>query len=85
MSALDAATVDGLMALDLEYRLTIGIRAGGGGCDCVRYFISRREVLIPEVLKEAARHGEDPVDTFARYARGVHDRHLSGLSLAVTA
>ena len=73
-----------LMSLDLEYRLTVAHRVGEE-CDCVRYLISRREVLIPEVLKEARRRNVDPVDLFAAYARGVHVRHEAGLSLAVTA
>jgi len=60
-----------LMALDLEYRLTIAHRLG---CECGPYFVQRREVLIPEMLKEAARRGEDPVDVFAAFARKVHLR-----------
>jgi hypothetical protein len=75
---------DNLMAVDLEYRLTIAHRINGD-CDCVRYFIQRREVLIPAVVEHAERVGADPVDDFARYARGVHQRHLDGLSLAVSA
>lgn len=73
---------DDLLALDLECRLTIAHRVNSG-CDCVQYFIQRRVVLLPEVLKYAGSIGADPVDTFARYARGVHQRHLDGLSLAV--
>jgi hypothetical protein len=72
---------DDLMALDLEYRLTIAHRIG---CECAPYFAGRREVLIPAVLEQAAKGATDPVDTFAAYARGVHARHLSGLSLAVS-
>lgn len=67
--------------LDLESRLTIAHRYG---CACAAYFAQRREVLIPEVEKEADRRGLDSLDLFAAYARGVHERHLSGLSLAVT-
>lgn len=76
---------DSLVALDLECRLTIAHRVSCGGCDCVRYLIQRREVLLPEVLKYAEKIDSDPVDEFARYARGVHLRHLDGLSLAVSA
>ncbi len=72
------------MAVDLEYRLTIAHRINGG-CECAAYFVKRREVLIPEVLKHSDAIGADPVDEFARYARGVHARHLSGLSLAASA
>ena len=61
-----------LMAVDLEYRLTIAARMD---CGCAPYFIGRREVLLPEVLKEARKRGEDPVDVFAAFARKVHERH----------
>lgn len=60
---------DDLMALDLECRLTIAHRID---CECAPYFAQRREVLLPEVLKEARRRGEDPVDVFAEFARKVH-------------
>lgn len=70
---------DDLLALDLECRLTIAHRMADE-CECVRYFIVRRVVLLPEVAKHASKTGADAVDTFAR---GVHQRHLDGLSLAV--
>lgn len=73
-------TID-LMALDLECRLTIAHRID---CECATYFAQRREALLPEVAKRAVVTGEDAIDLFARYARGVHRRHESGLSLAVT-
>jgi hypothetical protein len=60
------------MALDMEYRLTIGYRLG---CRCARYFVQRREVLIPAVLECAERRGIDPVDLFAEYARAAHANH----------
>ena len=62
---------DDLMALDLEYRLTIATRINSG-CACAPYFARRREVLMPEVLKTAAKRGIDPVDLFATFARSVH-------------
>lgn len=77
---MSALLRDDLLALDLEYRLTIGHRLD---CDCAPYFIRRREVLIPEVLKAAVARGVDPVNVFADYARGVHARHEAGLSLSV--
>lgn len=66
-----------LMALDLECRLTIAHRIG---CDCAPYFAQRREALLPEVLKEARRRGEDPVDVFAEFARKVHATKCSTFS-----
>lgn len=66
--------VDDLMELDLEYRLTIAHRLN---CECAPYFIQRREVLIPEVIKRAGETGEDVVDLFAAFARGVHARHAT--------
>lgn len=76
------STTDDLMALDLEVRLTIAYRLT---CECASYLVNRREVLLPEVLKAAEAQDEDPVDLFAQFARGVHERHLSGLSLAASA
>lgn len=67
-----------LLALDLEYRLTIAMRMGGlyeEPCECVRYFIERREVLLPAIMKKAGEQGRDPVEMFAEFARGVHARH----------
>ena len=61
-----------LHALELEYALTIAVRLM---CDCGPYFIGRREVLIPEVLKEARKRAEDPVDVFAEFARNIHKLH----------
>ena len=72
------ADVGDLMTLDLEYRLTIAHRLA---CPCAPYFTQRREVLLPEVIKPAQRTDDDLIDVFARYARGVHKRHLSGLPL----
>lgn len=40
---------DNLMALDLEYRLTIAHRRH---CECASYFMTRREVLIPAELEK---------------------------------
>lgn len=69
-------TVDDLLALDLEYRLTIAARIGDD-CDCPRYFISRRDVLMPEVLRMAAERDEDVADFFHAFARKVHARHAT--------
>ncbi len=63
---------DDLMALDLEYRLTIAYRRG---CECAPYLTDRREVLIPAALRMAAERDVDPVDFFAAFARRVHARH----------
>lgn len=63
-----------MMTLDLEYRLTIAFRSLDG-CECVPYFIERREVLIPAMLERAREIDSDPADVFAAFARGVHARH----------
>lgn len=68
---------DDLLALDLEYRLTIAHRLD---CECAPYFAERREVLIPAVLAQARESGEDVADTFAAFARKVHQRHGGGES-----
>ena len=69
--------IDALMELDLEYRLTIAYRID---CECAPYLVNRREVLIPEVFKQAKERGIDPIDVFAEFARGVHSRHSDSLT-----
>lgn len=64
--------IDDLIALDLEYRLTIAHRIS---CSCATYFVDRRDVLIPEIMKQAEKEKDDPIDVFARFARKVHARH----------
>jgi hypothetical protein len=62
------------VAVDLEYKLTVAHRLN---CWCSEYLVRRREVLIPEVMKEAKRRGEDPVDVFADFARKLHAKKCS--------
>lgn len=65
-----------LLALDLEFRLTLAMRsASGENCVCRDYLVRRRDVLFPAVLDQAAREDEDPIDIFARFARGFHAQH----------
>jgi hypothetical protein len=68
-SALD------ILDLDLEYRLTVGLRMADGDETCVKYLIDRREILLPEILKIAKAKGEDPADIFHAYQKKVHARH----------
>lgn len=82
MSARTGDLAGDLYALYYERGLTIAYRAN---CECARYFIERGDVLIPEVLMQAVSEGVDPVDVFARYARGVHARHESGLPILAAA
>lgn len=74
--------IDSNAPLALEFNLTLAYRMR---CECAPYLRQRRTVLLPAVLEHAQRVGADPVDDFARFARGVHQRHLAGLSLAVSA
>ena len=67
--------------LNLEFNLTLAVRRD---CECAPYLLARRSVLFPAIREHAERVGVDPVDDFARFARGVHARHLNGLSLAVS-
>lgn len=69
-----------LLAVDLEYRLTIAARVAEE-CECAPYLIARRLVLVPAVLEQAEKDGADPVDVFAAFARRVHQRHEAGLPL----
>lgn len=66
--------LNNLLNLDLEYQLTVGVAIAHNDENCPPYFIRRREVLIPAILKSAAKQGLDPVDHFADYARKVHSK-----------
>lgn len=68
--------ISDMLALDLEYRLTIAYRIG---CECASYFVKRHDILIPEMLKQAKKKGIDPIDVFAKYAHAVHTRHADQL------
>lgn len=74
MTETETYDITDMLALDLEYKLTVGMRIYSD-CDCAMYFVQRREVLFPEILKKAKKEGTDPIDVFAAYARGVHARH----------
>lgn len=63
-----------LLALDLEYKLTVAHRLN---CWCSEYLVQRRLVLIPAVMEEAKKRGEDPVDVFAEFARKLHAKKCS--------
>lgn len=52
---------------------------------CIGYVTSRRDVLLPEMAAHCNRTGEGSAECLHRYMTGVHDRHMSGLSLAVSA
>ena len=60
--------------LNLEYRLTVAHRAAEG-CACAAYLVRRRPALIPAVLEQARKDGADPIDTFAAFARRLHERN----------
>lgn len=64
--------IQDILSLDLEYKLTVAYRID---CECAPYFIQRREVLLPEILKKAKEEGTDPVEVFAAFACNVHTRH----------
>lgn len=64
-----------LMNLDLEYRLTIAHRID---CACAPYFVRRREVLIPEILKQAKAENKEPVSLFHAFQLKVHEKLCSG-------
>jgi hypothetical protein len=37
-------------------------------------------ILIPEIFKQAKEQDIDPIDLFARFARGVHAKHSDTLT-----
>lgn len=52
---------------------------------CITYAEGRITVLPQAIVAEKAKTGESSQEVLDRYMTGVHDRHLAGLSLAVTA
>lgn len=64
-----------LMDLDLEYRLTVGMRMAAGNCPCAQYLIQRREVLIPVTLRKAEELNADPSELFHKFQNGLHNNH----------
>lgn len=74
---MDDVRVHDLITLDMEYRLTIALRAvlDGKPCSCPQYLIDRRDALIPEILASAARQGRDPAELFHEFQKQVHARH----------
>lgn len=61
-----------LLALDLEYRLTIAVRTATDDCSCPEYLVARRTVLLPAIIDAAEQAKADPVDWFAGFARRLH-------------
>lgn len=53
--------------------------------DCFLYGQRRMSVLIPAMHEQRMKTGETARQILDRYMTGVHARHLSGLSLAVSA
>lgn len=58
----------------MEFHLTIAM-ALGKGCACAQYLVFRKNVLLGEILKTAAKKNVKPVDLFIQFARGLHERH----------
>ena len=50
---------------------------------CADYWSKRSPVVIPEIVNGATEVGAEVAAVTMAYAIGVHERHLSGLSLAV--
>jgi hypothetical protein len=60
-----------VLELDMEYKLTVGILMSQDDEKCARYFIERREVLLPEILR-LTPSGGSTAKVFHDYARKVH-------------
>ena len=52
---------------------------------CITYAEGRQSVLAQALADQCAATDETSQEILDRYMGGVHDRHLSGLSLSVTA
>lgn len=52
---------------------------------CIAYMSRRFPVLAPAMARRLCDTGETSAGILARYMTGVHDRHLAGLTLEVTA
>jgi len=48
---------------------------------CDAYFARRLRVIVRAIGRHVVRTGESPYDACSRFVRGVHARHLAGLSL----
>ena len=51
---------------------------------CATYINTREQSLRPALEGHIAKSGETRGEIFDRFMGGVHDRHLSGLSLDVS-
>lgn len=52
---------------------------------CIDYMERRKAVLLPAFVMHKAETGETSQQILDRYMGGVHDRHLTGFSLDVSA
>jgi hypothetical protein len=52
---------------------------------CIAYSSRRLPVLAPAMARRLRDTGETSAEILTRYMTGVHDRHVAGLSLEVTA
>lgn len=52
--------------------------------DCNDYLAQRGDVLVPHVVTTALAWRIEPRRLFIAYIDGVHERHVAGLSLAVS-
>lgn len=52
---------------------------------CDAYFTRRMPVIVRAIGLHVVRTGESPERVCNRFVRGVHDRHLAGLSLEADA
>jgi hypothetical protein len=77
MTEEDEKALMDLLELDMEYRLTVALRMADGCEACVGYLIDRRDVLLPEILRQADLQAKAPADIFHSFQQKVHARHES--------
>lgn len=67
--------------LNMEFNLTIAVMSSGAffgnpdPCPCRDYLLSRRAVLLPEILKRSEATGKDAAEIFHKFQQDVHARH----------
>lgn len=66
---LSKVNPDELLALDLEYKLTIAHRID---CWCSEYLVQRRLVLIPAILEQAHREKISATDLMHSFQQKLH-------------
>lgn len=70
-------SMEQFLDLDLEYRLTHA-KSIMDGCNCSKYLLSRRDVVLPAIYEQAAKEKLEPIDVFIRFRNNLHAKLCPG-------